>query len=542
MADIAQLESALVKADAAGDVDGARTLAAEVRRLRGQQFPVNIGSSSMKQSIHEAIAADKFPAGAAAVAGIGSALDNAAMWLKQKFVGLTPQDTNAVADNREIANTGPGMLGNVAGNMMMLGVPMVAGTKALSGALGNVGAAAAVGAPTGIVTRPLLGDETTLGSAGIGAAGGAAGAAIANGLARVAQPIMQSDAVKTLLSRGVVPTPGQALGGRANLIEERLSSAPLVGDVINAAKTRGVGELNRAVYDSALSPIGQKSTAPLGRDGVLQVKDALSEAYENLLPRLRFQADPQFATELKTVQQMAAQGLEPNSVRTFERILQDKVVSKLNPQGLASGQTIKQVESELSRLIRGYSSDPSFDNRQIGNALRQVQQSIRDNLARVNSGPVAQELQAINQGYANYATLRAAASNPAAKEGVFSPSQLNSAVRAQDRSVAKGNYATGQARGQELSDAAKSVMSPALANSGTSDRALLAWMLTNPVGAVPAAAAGLSAAPFYTRAGSRYMLGDLIPGQTRLAELLRSSSPYAANPTQSTLMNLLGQQ
>ena len=33
MADISQLESALVKADAAGDAEGARVLAGEIRRL-----------------------------------------------------------------------------------------------------------------------------------------------------------------------------------------------------------------------------------------------------------------------------------------------------------------------------------------------------------------------------------------------------------------------------------------------------------------------------------------------------------------------------
>jgi hypothetical protein len=513
------------------------------------QFPVNIGPSSFKQSVNEAIAADSFPMGAKLVAGAGTALDNAALRLKQMVTGLTPQDDNKVAGNRAITDTGAGFAGNIAGNLAMLGGPVARATTALApqvarvlpNAVAPTVAAGAVNAAVAPATNPLVGDETALGNAGMGMAGGMLGDLGARGAARLVQPIMQSDAVKTLLSRGVVPTPGQAVGGRLGAVEERLSSAPVIGDAINSAKTRGIGELNRAVYDSALNPIGQKSTAPLGREGVLQVKESLSDAYENLLPKLKFQADPQFATELRTVQQMASQGLEPNSVKTFERILKDKVISKLTPQGLASGQTIKQVESELSRLIRGYSSDPSFDNRQIGNALKQVQQSIRDNLTRVNTGPVAQELQAINQGYANYATLRAAASNPAAKEGFFSPSQLNSAVRMQDRSVGKGNYATGKAKGQDLSDAAKSVMSPVLANSGTADRAFLAWMLANPIKGSGAVLGGLADSPMYSRAGSRYMLGDFA-GQNRLSELLRSASPYSGEVGQNALMNLLGQQ
>lgn len=43
MADLAQLEAALVKADAAGDADGARVLAGEVRRMRGgASFPADV--------------------------------------------------------------------------------------------------------------------------------------------------------------------------------------------------------------------------------------------------------------------------------------------------------------------------------------------------------------------------------------------------------------------------------------------------------------------------------------------------------------------
>jgi len=39
MAELAQLESALVKADAAGDAEGARVLATEVRRMRSESAP-----------------------------------------------------------------------------------------------------------------------------------------------------------------------------------------------------------------------------------------------------------------------------------------------------------------------------------------------------------------------------------------------------------------------------------------------------------------------------------------------------------------------
>ena len=51
MADLAQLEAALVKADAAGDSDGARILAGEVRKMRGAaQVPSGLNSASDRLS------------------------------------------------------------------------------------------------------------------------------------------------------------------------------------------------------------------------------------------------------------------------------------------------------------------------------------------------------------------------------------------------------------------------------------------------------------------------------------------------------------
>lgn len=487
------------------------------------------GPEGFRQSVREAIAADPFPTAAKLVAGAGTAWDNGALALKQMFQGLTPEEQNRVLANREIA-TGAGMAGNIAGNVAMFGAPIAGATRGIAPLLATkVGQVAAPAVAAGLVnaaavplTNPTMGDETKAGQAAAGFSGGVIGDVGGRMLTRAIQPIMQTAPVRKLLGEGIVPTPGQAAGGMLERTEERLASTPLLGDVIKAGRERTTKELNRAVANRALSPIGERSTAALGRDAVEEVQNKLSQAYNNLLPNLSFKADQQFATGLTNVRNMAAT-LPPEQSARFEKVLREQVVGKLTPTGNASGETIKQIESELSTLARGLRGDSHFDNRQLAGAINEVRSLITQTLERSNPQQAAQ-LKAINEGYANYARLRDAASRVGADMGVFTPAQFQSAVRSGDKSVGKGRFAKGQAFGQDLSDPAYSVLRERVGDSGTAGRGLWSYFLTSPAQAVPAMAAGIAASPLYSRTGSRFLLGDL-PMQGGLADLLRQNQP-----------------
>lgn len=299
---------------------------------------------------------------------------------------------------------------------------------------------------------------------------GAAAAPVAAGLSRVISPNVRPE-VELLRKAGVTPTPGQIAGGALQRSEEKLSSLPILGDAIKGAQRSAVEDLNRAAYSRALTPIGGKVPTEIGRSGVAAVEQKLSDAYDALLPKLRFQADDVFSSEVARIRDMV-QTLPDAEIAQFERIMKNQLSGKLTPQGLASGETIKVVESQLGKIAKGYKGDPSFDKRQLGAAIEEIQSSIRASLERTNPEH-ARELSKINTGWANFARIRDAAGRLGSKEGIMSPAQLAGAVRAGDRSVGKGAYARGNALMQDLSDAAVNVLGPKYPDSGSIGRLAL---------------------------------------------------------------------
>ncbi len=364
---------------------------------------------------------------------------------------------------------------------------------------------------------------------GAGAALGGMLPAAIGGVSRVISPKAATNAkVAVLQAEGVKPTVGQTLGGRANVLEEKLMSWPLVGDAIANARTKSAESFNSAAINRATAPIGVKINE-IGREGIAAAKKALSDAYDELTPRLTFAADTQFAGDVNKIRSMAGSSLPPGEYRQFDKFLMEKVIAKMTNSGRMSGESFKTVESELSRQAKGYLGDPSFDKRKIGEALREVLISMRANLMRSNPEQAAR-LAKINEGYANFARLRRAGGMLGADEGVFTPGQLQSAVRAADESVGKGQFATGKAFMQDLSEAGKSVLGNKVPNSFTTDRALIAagglGLGAGVSPAIPAAmagGAGLYTAPVQN--ALRFLLTSRPRGAENAANTLRNSYP-----------------
>lgn len=400
----------------------------------------------------------------------------------------------------------------------------------------TLGGAAAVGAGSGGVfgalrpatepTESFWADKAK--EAGIGAvAGGVVGPAV-HAISRIVQPQV-SKGVEYLMERGITPTPGQILGGAAARMEEKATSLPLVGDLIKNSQSRALDQFNRAAYNEALAPIGEKYAGQIGREGIAAVEDTLSGAYQKLLPKLSFQADDQFAADIGNLQSMAA-SLPPEQASRFESILRDKVFSRISRTGHMDGQTLKGLESELTNLVKGYKSDPSFDNRQLGDAVGEVLASVRTTLQRSNPDH-AEQLAAVNKGWANYDRLRRAGSALGAQEGVFTPAQLLNAVKAADKSVGKGRFAKGEALMQDFAETGKSVLGSKYPDSGTAGRVGLGYLLGGMMqGGMPnpaLLAGGLLAAP-YTGLGQKVMAGLLTQRPDFAAPLaagIRKASP-----------------
>lgn len=413
-----------------------------------------------------------------------------------------------------------------AGNIVTT-APVLAAMPQSATLAGNVVTGAAGGAMASMAQPVMSGDyaDEKLRQAGMGAAAGALAAPVTSFLSRIIKPKTDA-AVTALQSEGIRTTAGQTAGGAAKRAEEALASVPILGDVIRGAERRSVEDFNRAAYNRALAPIGDKIDAKglVGRDGIAQVEQKLSAAYDAILPRVKVQIDQQMAGELTALEQMAA-GLGRDKAAQFSTIIQQVIRDKATQAGMMSGETVKQVESELGRRVRGYMSSAEFDSRQLGDALREAQSTLRRAIERQNPAE-APALAAVNEGWANFVRLQSAASMLGAKDGVFSPAQLMSAVKSQDKTVRKGAFARGDALMQDLAEQGQRVLGKTVPDSGTPYRTLTALGAGGMIEPTTAAAAGVAMLPY------------TVPGQ-RLTQLLMTARPDAAEPL-SRLVRLAG--
>lgn len=424
-------------------------------------------------------------------------------------------------------------LARIAGNVVSpanVGLAVAAGPRAA----GQVITGAVAGAAQPSEELPGAG---YWGEKAAQAGAGAAGVAAARGLARVISPNASVDPQLQLLRReGVTPTVGQILGGIPNRIEQASTSIPIVGSTVAAARQRAAFDFNRAIGNRALGPIGAElpGDVPVGHEMVDYVGRTLNDAYAALLPNLRGAMDAQLTSQIGTVRQMA-QSLPDSQMHQLNRIIRQEIEDRFTGGGLASGETIKNIESKLGGLARGYMRDTNYDNRQMGAALRELQANLREMIARQNPD-AAPALQNINRGWAELVRLEDAAARAGAREGVFTPGQYLAAVRHTDPTMRKRQFSRGQALGQDIGTAAQMKLGNTLPNSGTTDRAWLAGLLGfGAAGALSprAAAAGLGTIIPYTTAGQTaldLMLAGRPAAARPVAGALRRAAPYFAAP------------
>lgn len=496
MADLAQLESALVKADAAGDSDGARVLAGEIRRMReapaekqapqaqpvpawekylqGVRDPITGAAQLLYNALPQSVqqAGDRF---GNKLADMGLPV---AYTPEGGFNELVKQQEAEYQAKRSDAGESGIDAWRLAGGIATTAIPATKAASVVASALPKTSSllakalqGSAVGGGVSATAPVTEGDYWSEKGkqVGTGALVGGAMPLATGAVARVLRP-QTNPQVQQLMKQGVIPTPGQIMGGRWQATEDKLTSLPILGDAISSSRRKGLDEFNRAAYTRALAPVGEKVPQTVGREGVAAVRDALSKRYDALLPKLGFSADKQFTSELGNLSSMA-QNLAPQEARRFETILRDHL-SKMSPKGGMQGETYKTVESALGNDIKRFSSSPDAYQQELAQALKEMKRVFHEALVRSNPQH-AKELSKVDLGYANYVRLRDAASRQGSLEGKFTPAQLSAAVRSQDKTVGKRAFSEGKALMQDLTDAGKSVLSPKYPDSGTFGRLAL---------------------------------------------------------------------
>lgn len=451
------------------------------------------------------------------------AVNDATAWVNRqpgvgpvtRALGMTPatpqQLDQRVADREQQYQASRQAGGSTGMDWMRMGGNVAAGLPmALATTPGTLMGAAAAGAGTGALQGALQPVAENQGEfwgqkadqAVGGAVGGAAGGAGGHFLGRLLSPQI-SPQVRTLQEAGVEMTPGQIIGGFAQRAENKATSLPLVGDAVTSAQRRSIESFNRATANRVLQPLNAAvpDELPAGREMVNFVEDQIGRVYADTAARTRpFGPDAAFAQDIGRVSQ---QFMTPESRATFARLVGDRVVSRFQ-NGPIDGGNFKTIDAELGTIAREFSASATVAEREVARGVRGVQQALRDLMARTNPD-VAPDIRAADQAFARFVRMEGAAAGQGATEGVFTPAQLSSAVRAADRTPRHSGYAGGDALMQDLSDAGRTAMA-GTPNSFTADRLMNTLGLgALATGQVPPEliAGGAAAGMLYSRPGAR---------------------------------------
>lgn len=446
--------------------------------LQGMMDPINGGAQLLERGVNSI------------APGLVRGINQANNWLADKtgLVGRLPEggvdqmtrEQNTAYETRRTAQGESGFdgyrtIGNAASPANLA---IAARAPAAASLIGRMASGAAVGATSGLLNPVTGGDDYLTEKAkqvGLGAATGGTLPAIASGLGRIISPNASKNAnVALLREEGVRPTIGQTLGGWANKAEEKLQSVPIMGDMISSARKSANSDFERAAFDRALKPIGQKLPAGVtGRDAVVATENALKDSYDEVLGKIgAIRPDAAFTSKVDNLKTMVKGMLMPPAEKAkFTSALND-INASLDANGYMTSEAYKMLESSLGTDARKLAASTNIYEGKVSGAVKQLQAELRDMLNR-QAGDSAAELKAVNAGWANFKLVQNAAGKVGAEDGNFSPAQFQNAVRTMDKSKDKGAFARGNALGQDLGDAGKAVLGDKVRDSGTAGRLML---------------------------------------------------------------------
>jgi len=288
--------------------------------------------------------------------------------------------------------------------------------------------------------------------------------------------------VQKLASEGVRATVGQKVGGAIKDLEESLKSVPFVRELIKGSQNRGIHDFNRAAINRALDPIGKslpKGMKP-GTRAIDYAHSTLSQAYEDLLPKLSGKLDDELVNVVNQVDDLAKQLPEAES-KQLTSLIEQNVFKKFGKDGSISGEQLNDALSRVKGLIRKFGKSENPNHQIMSEALESVETAVMDMLKRYNPTQ-AGKLESLRLGWANLMRVEKASVLAANADGIFTPAQLMAAVKATDSSLRKTSVAHGKSLMQDLAVRGQNVLAPTLADSGTAFR-VAPWAIAAGAGA-----------------------------------------------------------
>lgn len=442
--------------------------------------------------------------------------------------------TGALAPTLAAAVATP-FTGGAAGGGAAVGAGRIGAAASKLLPKGRLARAATVGAAQGGVSGAGYADENKLEGAavgaGLGAGIGGVGAAVLPKLTPVAQK---------LLAEGKSLTPGQALGGIYNTLEQQSTSLPFVGRTIAAARNRANPDIYADAADKALGDVGRSLTnrnaKPL--EILREVRSGVSEAYDDIARSNPIRGYG--AQALVSAADDAGLGLADEGVQKAVKQSLAKATEHLDGgRGAIMRQAFKDfVDGEsIADSAVDLTGDEIFT---FANALREAARKTRNTnrfdvtkaLEDVAQGLIEQgamrsgsrgAVGAARQAYREYAILRDAMSKSDI-DLVPTPAQMKRAREANIKKYNRGDPPPIQEeRLQDITDVSRT-MTSTRPDSGTAERqglqALLTLLgagaagVTNPALLTPFAVAGGLGGMYATRPTTAALRqGLLAPGR-----------------------------
>lgn len=534
--DLKRLEQALINADAAGDVEAARMLAAEIQRVRPKTAAQDTGSFEAFK-IGAGRAADRLiEGGKQGAMGIGaifsellpdSMKQQAQGALTEKLVAQEADQRDKTARYAQLEKERP--YATTSGEISALvAAPML---RPLSGAstastILNTGVS---GALPGLLEYGTAQERSKRGATG--GAGGVAGGVVGNVIGRALNPVRPNltqtqQAAQDAAGRlGVTLSPGEMTGSRPlRWAEAALADLPFSSGMEQARQKAN----EKAMATGAAKALGE-TAEEITPDVLANARVNIGQRFQNLIQSRDIPLDKTFRAEVQNI----------TGSKVMQELRNDSVEPLLNrfrnmPQGKISvdGDWFQQNKTALDMAIR-----EAYGASQNGKAqaLERLEKAFDGALRRSMSKT---EQASYDAAQKQWASLRLMETGQVVKDGRIMPAALDSAMK----NRYKDAYREGKLSG-ELPDIASlgSTLRP-MPNSGTTPRALYSGAAGGMAMLEPATAATMMAAPpalqklMQSEAGKRYLtqgLFSVTPEMERLLMLggggLLSAGALAAN-------------
>lgn len=260
-----------------------------------------------------------------------------------------------------------------------------------------------------------------------------AGGVALGALTALTEPVRGEESLGTLVSRtGVSAGIGGAFG--------------ILGKLVGGPARHSPERFNREVMQAAAPP-GTRVTR-IGREGVEELQQAWTAAYDAVTPRLRVQADNDLLNDLVAVLGAIPGSGAPADVGSrVQAVIDNNIIDVLAANnGRLSGDAVNRVQSTLREVAE---RQPDLEV-----PINAVRDAFLTAVERA-SPDAAAELRQLRTQYPAFIAVQKTVAKPTTKEGVFTPDQLAAAITATDTSAHKGATASGRRPFQELVDEAR---------------------------------------------------------------------------------------